>query len=532
MITERDLYVTMSDGVRLAFCIHRPDGAGPFPTLFAASPYRYDNDDLPETSMFLWRETGPIKWYVEQGYAYVRMDVRGSGRSEGDYSLFNARERRDLYEAIEWIAAQSWSNGKVGGIGQSYYAISQWCAAAEAPPHLACIAPYDGHYDFYHCAVYAGGVPGEFASTWWDTNVRPINLHPANGAPPRRIPYDLVYDISLHPTYDAFWQERSILDRLRAVTIPVYSIGAWAKLDLHLNGNIVAYQQVAGPKKLHISGAPHVFAVCAEFATPAFHERMLLPFYDHYLKGKATDYPQRPDVSYVLRGAGTMVADTTWPPPAARFEAVYLRKGPGNGVPSLNDGALDFAGPDAVGEPTSYSYPDRQWAIGVAALSPTGPDPLRRILVFTSPPLAGDMTIAGPSELVLFAKSTARNTDFVVRVSEQGDTAAAVVTKGWLRASHRQVDPARSRTGSPALVHDTEVPLEPGHIYEFRIPLMPMAYRFRKGARIRIELANGDSRATDPIFSHSYTPDKVGTDTIYHDAEHPSRLLLPVMPAD
>jgi len=316
MNTERDVYVTMSDGVRIALCIHKPDGAGPFPCLFAASPYRYDNDDLPETMMFLWRETGPIKWYVGQGYAYVRMDVRGSGKSEGDFGMLSARERRDYYEVIEWIARQPWSTGKIGGIGQSYYAMSQWCMAAEAPPHLTCIAPYDGHYDFYNCATFTGGVPGEFISTWYDGVVRPINMHPANGDKPRDMPVDLVHRIRQHPTYDAYWQERSIFKQLGAVKIPVYSIGAWTKLDLHLNGNIIAYQQVAGPKKLMVSGAPHVFAVCAEFATPPFHERVLLPFYDHYLKGKETNYLSRPEVEYFMRGDGKMVADKTWPPRA------------------------------------------------------------------------------------------------------------------------------------------------------------------------------------------------------------------------
>lgn len=116
---EPDIRITMSDGVETAVRVYRPDGPGPFPTLFAASPYRYDNDDLPPSKVFFWLETGPIDWYVEQGYAYVHLDIRGTGKSGGHYGLLDSRERRDLYEVIEWIAAQDWSNGRVGGIGMS-----------------------------------------------------------------------------------------------------------------------------------------------------------------------------------------------------------------------------------------------------------------------------------------------------------------------------------------------------------------------------------------------------------------------------
>ena len=116
----------MSDGVSIRAAIFLPSGGGKFPTLFAASPYRFDNDHAPSIPMYLWRETGPVAWYLKQGYAFVHMDVRGSGRSGGTYKFLDKKEQHDLYEVIEWIAKQTWSNGKVGGIGQSYYAMTQW----------------------------------------------------------------------------------------------------------------------------------------------------------------------------------------------------------------------------------------------------------------------------------------------------------------------------------------------------------------------------------------------------------------------
>jgi putative CocE/NonD family hydrolase len=111
MVVEPDIRVTMRDGVRIALCVYRPDGDGPFPTLFAASPYQYEYDGNPAYPIFLWRETGPIQWYVTRGYAYVHADVRGSGRSEGTFKFLDKEEQQDACELLEWIARQPWSDG-------------------------------------------------------------------------------------------------------------------------------------------------------------------------------------------------------------------------------------------------------------------------------------------------------------------------------------------------------------------------------------------------------------------------------------
>ena len=172
MIDEKDVRVSVHDGARMAVRIYRPDGPGLFPTLFASSAYRYDNNSLPAYPMFLWRETGPIDWYVEQGYAYVHADARGTGFSDGDYEFFGLREQHDLYDIIEWVASRPWSNGKIGGIGQSYYSMAQWFMGTENPPHLACIAPYDGLNDPYRFMGYPGGIEGAFLAYWFNASVR------------------------------------------------------------------------------------------------------------------------------------------------------------------------------------------------------------------------------------------------------------------------------------------------------------------------------------------------------------------------
>ncbi len=166
-------------------------------------------------------------------------------------------------------------------------------------------------------------------------------------------------------------------------------------------------------------------------------------------------------------------------------------------------------------------------------------DPARRVLTFTSAPLTDDLEVIGPIVLKLFASSSAIDTQFIVKLTDQHPDDAAArgkgeqpaftpVSKGWLKASHREKDPARSTPQRPFYKHTDPQPLKPGEIYAFDIEILPIAYVFKKGHRIRLELANGDSPATDGVFSHPYHPSLMGTDTIRHDGAHASALILPV----
>ena len=541
MIEEKDVQVRASDGVKIGVRIYRPDGPGPFPALFAISPYRYDNNSLPAYPMFLWRETGPIEWYVQQGYAYVHADVRGTGFSEGSFELFSNREQRDLYEIIEWIAAQGWSNGKVGGIGQSYYCMSQWFMGIQNPPHLACLAAYDGLNEPYRFMGYPGGIEAAFTAYWFNSSVRVSNLYPANGDHPRYIERDMFFEMQKHPFYDDFWRERTAAENLDKISVPLFSIGVWAKQDLHLEGNILGYLKARGPKKLAITGTPTAFSSMVDFADKEFHRKYLLPFYDKYLKGMKTSYDERSNVEYLVRNTGKVRSFERWPPPAQprRF---YLGKGPTGSVTSLNDGSLETSAEGNEGS-TSYSYPRANWVLGVVPLGPQGPDPAGGTLTFTSDPLEADMEIAGNGKLTLYASTTRTDMDFLVKVSEQFAQSEEeqakgmqpryfIATKGWLRASHSDRDPRRDTEAMPHYSHQKANPLEPGKIYKIEIPLLAIGYRFHKGNRIRVEVCEGDSPVTDNLFFHFYRPDKIGTDTIYHDAQHPSELLLPVLEAE
>jgi uncharacterized protein len=179
--------------------------------------------------------------------------------------------------------------------------------------------------------------------------------------------------------------------------------------------------------------------------------------------------------------------------------------------------------------------------IGVVGFGPnTQPDAARRVLTFTTAPLQADLEIAGPIKLTLYASSSRDDMDFFVKLSEQMpqsaedrgkglNPASYWITKGWLRASHRQLDPGKSTEMEPYHTHSDPQPIEPGKIYRFDIGIEPTAHRFKTGNHVRLEIVNGDSVVTDVLWTHYYAPSKIGTDTVYHSPEYPSALILPVM---
>jgi putative CocE/NonD family hydrolase len=540
MKTERTM-VTMRDGVRISVCVYRPDDATRVPALFAASPYQHEFDTVPAYPLFLWRETGPVEWYVENGYAYVHADVRGSGGSEGEFGFMDAVEQQDYVQLIAWITRQSWCNGRVGGIGQSYYAMAQWLMATLNPPGLACIAPYDGLVDQYRCSNYHGGIYCSYRTHWYG-NLRVDNMHrPADerGRAPMR--FDLVGAIAENALDGEFWRERSPYWRLHDIRVPVLSIGHWGKMGLHLRGNILGYEGVTAPKKLVVTGAKNVHEAHHQYDQIEFHEKELLPFYDAHLKGIDNGFMDGAPVRLFVRGANLWREEEEWPLPRATYVPLHLRKGPSGSVTSLNDGKLSIDPPGADEGGTSYTYPDWEWVSGVVANNPGGrPDPVRRVLTFTSAPLTSDIEVTGPIVLKLFASSDQIDTRFIVKLSDQypQDEAARAkgeqpaftnVSKGWLKASHREKDQERSTELRPFYTHANPQPLTSGEIYEFDIEVLPVSFVFRRGHRIRLEIANGDSPLTDAVFTHPYHPTLIGTDTIHHNAVYASRILLPVV---
>ncbi|MGE0214223.1 CocE/NonD family hydrolase [Mycolicibacterium sp.] len=554
VVVEHDVHIPTRDGGFVAADIYRPAGPGPFPTLYAVSPYGKEWVDLPAIPTFRHRETGDIAFYVENGYAYVHADTRGTGHSTfGEWKVLATEEQHDVYDTIEWIAEQAWSSGRVGMIGESYYAIPMWFAAADKPPHLSTIVVYDGAVDLYRDAMYHGGILSVGFLNWWHTNTRALTLFDpvdrlAAPAPRNQAAFDFIGEVLRHPSFDNFWRERTAVDRLTDIDIPVYSVANWNQAGLHLRGNLLGYERVRGPKKLLVNGGPvgDAHSSINIFNDQGFHEH-LLDWFDQWLKGIDTGILDEPPVRVSVRPDGAHRRAASWPLPGTTMRPLYLTSGPAGATASLNDGRLSWEPPTADADATDYAYPAEHWAgwpgLGNATVSPgRPPENLSNMCSWTSEPLDEDLEICGGLVLHLYASSDQVDTQFIVRVADQAPPAgggsaaeqapwAPVVARGWLRSAHRAVDPVRSTPQRPWHPHETAEPLVPGEVAGFAIEILPTAWVFKKGHRIRVDVANADSAASDAPWTHHYGT-RMGTDTYHHDRIRPSRLMLPVVAAD
>ncbi|MFC6593408.1 CocE/NonD family hydrolase [Kitasatospora paranensis] len=530
MHTLKDEWITASDGARICVDVHLPDGDGPFPSLYAVAPYQKDLLHLPPVSAFRFIETGPIDYWTGHGYAVVVGDQRGTGKSEGEFELFGPAEQRDFHDTVEWIAARPWSTGKVSMLGESAYGVNQWLAAAQRPPHLTCALIYNGFTDLYRDAVYHGGIYSMGFLTFWSTDNLRAAATIGGGAPPRPggVGADIVGMTLDRPVADDWWEQRAV--RVEDIDIPVLNVAWWSAVGLHLRGQLDGHERLKGTDKrlLVLAGTDSH----ERYYDPDFLDTYIRPWYDHWLKGIDNGVMESPPVRLQVANSGRRPrAEAEWPPRRAVPTRLYLTPEPAHAVHSLNDGSLRTTPPaEPAGRPTGYAYPDPAWTVGTTVITEGIPQPTRGILTFTTPPLNEDVEVTGKITLVLYAESDQADTDFHVKLSEQQAVPrlrnalmrrfakhvpppSAMVTRGWLKASHR-VHPPR--------------PIEPGAVVRYEIEVWPTSYLFRRGSRIRLEIANGDSAVADGLFHHYYGH-QVGHGLIHHDAEHPSHLVLPVV---
>ncbi len=408
-------------------------------------------------------------------------------------SSWGSNEQQDYVELIDWIVQQPWCNGRVGGIGQSYYAMAQWLMATYNPPGLACIAPYDGLVDQYRGSNYHGGIYCSYRSVWY-TSLRADNQHRLagrHGRPPMK--FDLVGAIVEHSLDDEFWRQRSPYWRLDKIKCPVLSIGHWGKMGLHLRGNILGYEEVKAPKKLVVTGARNTFEAHRMFDQIEFHEKELLPFYDLHLKGANNGFMDAEPVRLYVRGANLWRAPRAMAAAARdardllsaqrpvrqrhlaqRRRTVDRKAGAGRGGNELHLSGL------GMGQRRRGHRARRQGRSAAA-----------RAHLYHAP-LAEDLEVIGPIVLKLYASSTAIDTQFIVKLTDQHPQDAAArakgeqpaytpVSKGWLKASHREKDAMRSTPQRPFYTHTNPQPLTPGEIYAFDIEVLPIAYRVQEG---------------------------------------------------
>ncbi|WP_422747804.1 CocE/NonD family hydrolase [Mycobacterium sp. WMMD1722] len=540
--------VPMRDGVTLLADVHRPAGDGRHPALIAASPYPRQIQNLGAPAGFI--EAGVTDFWVRRGYVHVIANVRGTCGSGGRFGFFDAQERRDMYDLVEWVAAQPWCDGTVGMIGISYFAMTQLEAAVERPPHLRAIFPVAVTADLYEAASHHGlmnssfvtpflsmmGLTSERSDALWRGPVvglarRILSLPPLhrrfatmNGEaavtmmrqllklPHNPHPWDdLWHDVAVeHPVRDEWWDERDLLPLLDRVDIPVYLGCDWENVPLHLPSTFQTWKRLRHSSDVRI-GLLGRYGLT--WPWESLHTEALA-WFDHWLKGHDTGILDGPPIRYVLPGdeGGWHIANC-WPPEQSSHRSLALRA----------DGALD----DDEGEPGQRAYLVLGAGLNRVTASPV--DPPDR-LEWTSAALDDHVDMVGDVELRLVASATAIDTAWIATLQDVApDGTVEDVTAGWLRASLRTVDEAASRDGAPVLPCREPRAVPIGENVEYRIPLVPNARRFRAGHRIRLVLTSDDQDPSTPAimnFRHA----GVGTSS-RNIVRSSSRLLLPVISA-
>ncbi len=561
---ERDVDATMRDGTVLRADVYRPADVAPegVPVLLARTPY----DKRVNVSTFGNAHPG---WYASHGYMVVIQDTRGRCSSEGDFYPF-AHEMDDGYDTVEWAAALPGSDGGVGMFGFSYVGATQLLAAVTRPPSLRSIVPGFTASQYYDGWTYNGGALATAFVCYWanllalDTAVRAGDraavdaLNASLGAaegwywwvpmsefPPLQGGYaGYFYDWVEHCTYDDYWKQWSIDTDYSRIEVPALHIGGW--WDVFLSGTVKNFTGLSagagsdearrGQKLLvgpwtHMPWSP-VSRGSNEGPSTNEIDDWHLRWFDQTLKGLDTGVLDSAVTVYTLDGDWSDLDG--WPPSDTVAEDWYIHS-QGRANSKFGDGTLERVAPDA--EPPDVFVYDPGVPIPSMgghsccfdSITPMGPadqhaaEVSRMILVYTSEPLAEDIELLGDVSVTLHAASTAPDTDFTARLCVVDPDGRSVnLQEGILRARYRHS------------LSDAE-PLVPGEVYELRIDLGPVGAHVPAGSRLRLTVSSSDFPQWDRNLNTGATP---GTDTalvatpatqtILHDADHPTRVTLPV----
>jgi len=481
LIVEKDVKIPMRDGTLLYADIFRPDGgAERFPTIMNISVYQKDKLWIPPADLeekanphMNWETVNP-QWWCPRGYACVRVDSRGTGKSPGRSDPSSYQEALDFYDAIEWIAKLSWCSGKVGTLGISYHASSQWRVANLQPPSLKCIMPWEGRADQYRDQAYHGGIFAlGFIGSWWLTHTAHHLLGRPRAYNPDAFQNDMIWNMMRNDLDSEYWRLCSA--RWESINVPLYSVGNWGGFSLHLRGNTEGYTNAASKvKKLRIHTGTHFHPFHSE------EGRMdQLRWMDYWLKDIDTGILDEPPVKLEIRTGGDQKPypfrfEKEWPLARTRWTKFFLRIDRKQGHEEMaTEGELAREAPATEGR---VSYPaSAMTKAGVASgssLSTTHGGGGRLGVSFQTAPMTEDTEITGPLMTNLWVSSTTEDMDVFVtlrniapdgkEVSEVGQHGQPVpLTKGWLRASHRKLDPRRSLPYRPYHPHDERLWLKP-----------------------------------------------------------------------
>jgi len=566
MHCEFDVAIPMDDGVVLRADVFRPPGPGPWPVLLTYGPYAKglafqegypsawqrmvaEHPDVASGSSNRyqnWEVVDPEKW-VPEGYACVRVDSRGAGRSPGFIDPFSPRETRDFHDCIEWAGVQPWSNGKVGLNGVSYFGINQWHVASLQPPHLAAMCIWEGAADWYRDMTHHGGILSTFWANWYDMQVKTVQYGLGERGARSRVTGELVCgdetlsdaqlaanrcnfgdEILAHPLDDDWHRARS--PRWDKVTVPFLSAANWGGQGLHPRGNFEGFLRAASKQKwLEAHGLEH----WTHFYTD-YGRRLQLRFFDHFLKGIDNGQDSMPPVLLQVRHVDRFVERTeqAWPIPRTRWTKLHLD-------PSA--GTLEACPPSVA---ASHAF-----------------DAMGDGITFMAPACTRETEVTGPLALRIVVSSTTTDADlFAVFRVFTPDLREVVfmgaidphtpVAQGWLRASHRRLDPALSTEWRPYHLHDRPEPLVPGTPVALDIELWPTSivvpaghrlaltvrgrdYEWQASTGARLSNFKNELKGCGP-FLHDDPRDRprsvfAGRTTLHAGPGHESWLLLPVI---
>ena len=498
--------VAVRDGTKLLLDVYRPNMMGEkFPALVSFSPYtrQLQRDSAPIGQ----NEAGISEFWVPRGYAHVIVDVRGTNGSEGSWDMMGPDEQKDMVDIIEWVAEQPWCDGKVGMMGCSYFAMTQNLAAEQQPPSLKAIFPYDACTDLYRDFYFNGGIPHDGFQRIWFSDVTFLNFwggrNPNTAGLTRQFQTILGLD---YPLDGEFYWERSAWPNLDKIQVPAYFGCHWSFYNLHLRGTFDAWYNTGDiTKRMLLGPDPLPQRQYANYHMEA------LRWYDYFLKGLDTRVLEGAPIHLWIEGDDVWRDEHEWPLARTRWTEFYLGGPVGNGT--LTDT------PPADGEQTLAYNPndEQQWLRGEPRW------------VYRTEPLDQPLEVTGPIQLNLTMASTAEDTDWIVILQDEApDGALKEITRGWLRSSHRAVDPARSRPNEPWRPHNRVDLLTPNQPEALNIDIRPTARVLDPGHRLRLELANCDSIVTNNFWFKRTLPWPARNTVIQGPGK--SHLILPVIP--
>ncbi len=554
LIVDKDVTIPLRDGGVLYADVLRPDCDEPVPVIFNIGPYQKDRlwvppPDLEEepNEYMNWETVNPL-WWCPRGYALLRVDQRGAGKSPGKSDPNSYQEAVDGYDCVEWAAQQDWCNGNVGMMGVSYHAAVQWRVASQQPPSLKAIIPWEGWADNYRDQAYHGGIfTYGFWLDWYGRNMAWHLLGSPQRTNPDAFNNSMFYDFMRNDLDSEWWRLQSA--QWEKINIPVYSVGNWGGYSIHLRGNTEGFMRAAsGNKKLRLHSGSHFHTFYAEEA-----RLDQLRFMDYWLKGIDTGIMDEPPVKLAIRTGEAKTRydfrfEDDWPIPRTQWTKLYLKPGEDIGSDAYEQvvdnaqlsGALSF---EPFGEAGQVTY---------EASAPSRPGPAPKGISLISAPLDEETEITGPIVLNIWVSSTATDMDIFatlrnvdragVDVDEIGHQGQLLpfVSKGWLRASQRKLDDELSLPYRPYHAHDERWPLEPGIPVECQVEIWPSSMVFAKGHRIRLDITpvdgidgRGQAGSIGTIHSHRHHHADYNwgaQHTVHGGGNMESYLLLPVIP--